>query len=192
MSASHSALRRALVVDDEPDITRQIEEALVNTGWRVQCCADGRAAQDAIDTFNPLVVVLDLRMPKMSGMQLLRELHARRPWTQVIILTGHGTEDDAMESVNNNAFRFLRKPVSPLQIADHCEEAIKSIPGAVLAFYHWYKAVPNPDTVVFQTASGRQVSAKKLMDEIERQTSEGQEFLNQVTSVAIELISKRL
>ena len=192
MSKPDPALLRALVVDDDSDIRRQIGEVLTSRGWSVRLCGNGREAIDAVDDFNPLVAVLDLKMPIMTGTEVLREVRKRRPWAQVIIITGHGTEDDAVQSLNDHAFAFMRKPVSPFAVAAKCEEAIESIPTPIFAFYQWFHALPDPNRVVFQTASGKQVSAKDLLAEIESQSEEGRAFVEHVMRVAVELISKRL
>ena len=110
----------------------------------------------------------------------------------MIILTGHGTEEDAIKCCNQHAFRFLRKPESPLEILQVCQEALASYPEPVVAFFHWFAALPDPSKVVYQTASGRNVSATELIDEVQRQSPTGRELIQQVMSVAVELVIKRL
>jgi DNA-binding response OmpR family regulator len=181
-----------LVVDDEVDICRQLREALETEGWEVHACSDGAQAIEAAHTFCPTVVVLDLRMPKKDGLEVQTWLSEQRPWTPVIILTGHGTEEDAIRCCNLHAFQFLRKPVSPLEIVRECETARASYPDPVVAFFHWYAALPDPNKVVYQTASGRNVSASELNDEVQRQSPTGREFIRRVTGVAVELVMTRL
>jgi DNA-binding NtrC family response regulator len=110
----------------------------------------------------------------------------------VIILTGHGTEEDAIKCCNQHAFRFLRKPCSPLEVAQLCHEALLSYPDPVVAFFRWFTALPDPTKVVYQTASGKSVSARDLLDAVQRQSPTGREFIQQVTGVAVELVMKRL
>ena len=82
--------------------------------------------------------------------------------------------------------------MSPLEIVAACEEALDSYPDEVIAFWKWFAALPDPTKVVYQTASGRTVSAQQLMEEIQRQSPEGREFIRQVAAVAVELVTKRL
>ena len=192
MSKSHELPRRALIVDDEAEICRQLREALEPEGWEVRLCGDGVQAIEDARQFCPTVVVLDLRMPKKDGLEVQAWLREHLPWTPVIILTGHGTEEDAIKCCNQHAFRFFRKPESPLVILEACEEALESYPDPVVAFSHWFAALPDPSKVVYQTASGMNVSATQLMDEVQRQSPTGREFIQQVTSVAVELVIKRL
>jgi DNA-binding NtrC family response regulator len=192
MSAQNSMPRRALVVDDELDICNQLREALESARWDVQICVDGKEAIQAVPDFSPTVVVLDLRMPKVDGTKVLAWIREQRPWTAVIVLTGHGTESDAIECCNKHAFRFFQKIVSPFVIVTACEEALDSYPDEVIAFYQWFAALPDPTKVVYHTASGRTISAQQLMEEIQRQSPEGREFMRQVAAVAVELVTKRL
>jgi CheY-like chemotaxis protein len=192
MSNANRIPRRALVVDDEEGICRQLREALESERWEVRVCIDGQQAIHAIPDFCPTVVVLDLLMPKVGGLVVQDWIRDNRPWTPVVILTGHGTEEDAIECCNQHAFKFLRKPVSPLQVAKVCEEALDSYPDPVVAFFRWFQSVPDPSQVIYQTVSGRKVSAGELMDEVQRQSDEGREFIRQVTGVAVELVIRRL
>ena len=191
MSAQNKMARRALVVDDEPGICKYLREALESADWEAQVCADGKEAIQAVQDFSPAVVVLDLRMP-FDGLKVLAWIREHRPWTAVIILTGQGEMGDAIESCNQHAFRFLQKPMTPLAIVAACEEALDSYPDEVIAFCKWFAALPDPTKAVYQTASGRTVSAQQLMEEIQRQSPEGREFIRQVAAVAVELVTKRL
>lgn len=192
MSKAHELPRRVLVVDDEREFCDQMREAFQQSGWEVFVAYDGLEAEKVALAKRPLAVVLDLRMPKRGGIDVLHRLRKDLPWTQVVVLTGHGTEEDAVECCNQHAFKFLRKAVSPFQVVDACAEALDSVPPPIAAFFKWYEALPDPERVVYQTASGRQVTATELRDSIEKQTPEGQEFIGQVSGVAVELIMKRL
>jgi DNA-binding NtrC family response regulator len=185
-------VRRVIVVDDESDICRQLREAFEAKRWEVRVCEDGVAAEHEVTAFDPTVVVLDLRMPKKGGLEVLDFIRAARPWTQVVILTGHGTEEDAIRCVNKHAFRFLQKPIPPRQVVEAAEEAIQEVPEPVRAFQSWYYSLPDHDKVVYKTASGERVTAARLFDEVQRRTRTGREFLENVMAVAVELITERL
>lgn len=101
---------RVLVVEDESDIRRHVVRALEREGMTVDQAPDGEQGWTVFErTLHP-VVVLDLRMPRRDGLTLLRMIHERRPETQVIILTGHGGKDDAIQALNLHAAAYLEKP----------------------------------------------------------------------------------
>jgi DNA-binding NtrC family response regulator len=103
---------RALVVDDDEVYVDVLSRGLRNT---VRCVDQETDACRAIDLFaahKHSVVVLDLRMPKMSGLEVMRQIHQLEPRTQVIIVTGFADKKSAIEALNLHAFGLLEKPVS--------------------------------------------------------------------------------
>ncbi len=192
MAKISEVTRRVLIAEDEPDIREQYQEVLKAADWEVATCPDGEAVASVAKEFNPSVVLLDLRMPKKDGLEVLRDLRKSRPWTQVIIVTGHGEEEDAIRCLNEGAFHYLRKPASVLEFPELCEEALKAVPPGVFAYYNWYRALPDPDRVLFQTASGRKVSARQILQEIQDQSQDGIDFIRGVMEVGVELIATRL
>lgn len=107
---------RVLVVDDELHERQGLAELLAVWGYEAQTAADGQEALEKITTFNPVVVVSDLRMPRLDGMGLLKELREKRHETSFIILTGQGTIEQAVEATKLGAFNFLEKPVDPKRL----------------------------------------------------------------------------
>jgi CheY-like chemotaxis protein len=184
--------KRILIVDDEFGVRARMSEAMEADGWSVSTCVDGSTVKDSVRDFNPTVVLLDLKMPKKDGATVLEELRKDHPWTQVIILTGHGDEDDAIRCLNQGAFRYLRKPVSLNTLYDYCEEARANVPTVLWAINSWYRSLPDPTKVVFNTASGRAITANVLINELRDQSGLGQEFVQKVMSLAAELIVERL
>src|SRR3989338_4023822 len=106
---------KILVVDDEPEILETISEFLTAEGFRVTTAASGEEALAffAADAF-PLMIT-DMKMPGLSGLDLLRQVKAKYTDTEVIILTGYGTLENAIEALRNNgAYEYLRKPLEDL------------------------------------------------------------------------------
>lgn len=101
---------RVLVVEDEADIRKHVVRALEREGMTVDQAEDGEQGWAVFEQVLHPIVVLDLRMPKRDGMALLRMIHERRPETQVIILTGHGSKTDAIQALNLHAAAYLEKP----------------------------------------------------------------------------------
>jgi DNA-binding NtrC family response regulator len=183
--------KRVLLVDDDKEICKSWAEILESEGWSVEQCCDVEIVKEKVEAFDPTVVVLDLRMPRGDGIEVLEDLHSFRPWTKVVIATGHGQEEDAIKCLNKGAFAYLKKTVLRNDLLEKCEGARRAVPETLLAFHQWYNAMPDPDRVVYQTTSSGAVSGRQLMEEIKRQTPIAREFLELVASTAAELVVQR-
>jgi DNA-binding NtrC family response regulator len=105
-----------LVVDDELHERQGLVELLAVWGYRADTAADGQEALEKAAALNPAVIVSDLRMPRLDGMGLLRQIHETHPEVSFIILTGQGTIEEAVEATKLGAFNFLEKPVDPKRL----------------------------------------------------------------------------
>ncbi|MBI4701320.1 MAG: sigma-54-dependent Fis family transcriptional regulator [Deltaproteobacteria bacterium] len=106
-----------LVVDDEPAVRSFLREALAAEGYDVHEAADGQAALGRIEQRGFQVVVTDLRMPGLDGMELLGRLRAEHPDTEVIVLTAYGSVESAVQAMKLGAFDYLQKPLaSPAEL----------------------------------------------------------------------------
>ena len=99
-----------LLVDDDPDLLKLISLRLTSAGYRVRTAASGEAALATMAVTRPALVITDLRMPGMDGLQLFETIHRQRPTMPVIILTAHGTIPDAVSATQRGVFGFLTKP----------------------------------------------------------------------------------
>jgi len=102
---------QVLLVDDEPDYVQSLSERMALDGIDSQVALSGEEGLEALEKHPPDVLLLDLRMPGMGGMELLERVRRDYPQIQVIILTGHGGEETEKEARNRGAFEYLRKPV---------------------------------------------------------------------------------
>jgi len=101
---------KVLVVDDEVAFANTLSQRLQMRDMIVGTAYDGEEALSQLKKEEPDVMVLDLRMPGMQGMDVLRETKKAYPLVQVIVLTGHGTDKDAEEAKRLGGFDFLNKP----------------------------------------------------------------------------------
>ena len=101
---------KVLLVDDEKDFVNTLAQRLKMRDLNVSCVYDGEQGLSRVKQEEPDVLVLDLKMPGLQGMDVLREVRKTNPNMQVIILTGHGTEKDDEEAKRIGGFEFLRKP----------------------------------------------------------------------------------
>ncbi len=102
-----------LIVDDEPNVRLVLQTALASAGYAVIEAEDGQAALERLRDTPCSLILLDLRMPKMDGMELLRRLRALGNAIPVVILTAHGSIPDAVEAMKLGAIDFLTKPITP-------------------------------------------------------------------------------
>jgi DNA-binding NtrC family response regulator len=101
---------RVLLVDDEVDFVEMLSLRLNEIGERVTPAHSGREALDILGQKVIDVVILDIRMPGMDGIETLREIKKRFPLVEVMMLTGHGTTETAVEGMKLGAFDYLMKP----------------------------------------------------------------------------------
>lgn len=104
-------MTKILVVDDEEGIRNLMRMTLELDGYTVLTAEDGAKALELFRNENPEVVLLDVRMPEMDGIEVLSRIKAASPDTEVIMITGHGDMDMAVESLRREASNFLTKPV---------------------------------------------------------------------------------
>jgi DNA-binding NtrC family response regulator len=101
-----------LVADDEKNIREGLREALALDGYEVATAADGQEALEAVTRGDVDLLITDLKMPRLSGEELLKSVTAQLPTMPVIILTGHGTIESAVQAMHDGAYDFLTKPVN--------------------------------------------------------------------------------
>jgi two-component system, NtrC family, response regulator GlrR len=114
---------RVMVVDDDSDLLQMLTIRLRRGGYEVAAEVDGNAALDRAAVFRPHVVITDLKMDRMDGMQLLERLKQTQPAVPVIMLTAHGTIPDAVEATRRGVFAFLTKPFDPEALLAQTDKA---------------------------------------------------------------------
>jgi DNA-binding NtrC family response regulator len=107
---------RVLLVDDEQDFTESLAERLQLRDVEADVAHDGEQALEVVQAEVPDVMVLDLRMPGIDGLEVLRQVKKSHPKVEVVILTGHGTDKDEAEALRLGASAYLRKPVDVDQL----------------------------------------------------------------------------
>ncbi|MBJ6726564.1 sigma-54-dependent transcriptional regulator [Geomesophilobacter sediminis] len=113
-----------LVVDDEAVIREGVRRALEKAGIAVETCASGFLALELMQKRSFDLVLSDLKMPGMSGLELLTAIKGLQPDVPVIIITGYSTVDTAVEAMRNGAFDYIPKPFEPAQILEKSRSAL--------------------------------------------------------------------
>ncbi len=115
-----------LVVDDEPDICQLVQDILEDEGFHVLTAANGTEAREHWQYERPDLVLLDIWMPDVDGVSLLKEWNEGGMGCPVIMMSGHGTVETAVEATRLGAFDYLEKPLSMAKLLSTVERALES------------------------------------------------------------------
>lgn len=157
-----NAQKKVMFVDDEAGVRLSWNRFLSQQGFDVTTAEDGKNAIDMLKSEPVDVVVSDLRMPGVDGVQLLEWIHEERPNTQFILLTGYGDEDVERKVRELGAFEYLNKPISPDTLAAVVTAAthLKLIPQAA-------PAVVESVAEAVETPKAEAVAAAEVVPEVE-------------------------
>jgi DNA-binding NtrC family response regulator len=165
---SQSALNslRVLFVDDEAPIRDVMRIELPRMGHEVTLCEDGKAALAAIDKNTFDAAIIDLRMPGLSGWDVVAHLRSVSPETDIIISTGHGNMEDAIQALRRGVYDFLTKPTKLAAIASVLQRVAdkRALTHKAMALECRLKAVEGSPDIVGVTPAMQRV--KKLIDRI--------------------------
>ncbi len=118
---------RVLLVDDEREFVQTLSERLLMRDMGSAVAYDGESALEMVREDKPEVMILDLKMPGIDGIEVLRQVKKTRPEIEVIILTGHGSEADREVCMNLGAFAYLHKPVDIENLSETLRQANEKI-----------------------------------------------------------------
>ncbi|MCA1906294.1 MAG: sigma-54 dependent transcriptional regulator [Desulfarculus sp.] len=121
-------MRKVLVVDDDRNILTTLELCLEDLGWEVIAASSGQMALERFAAQRPDVVLLDLKLPDLDGLEVLGQMAAGQPRPYVVIITAHATIETAVRAVKLGAFDYLPKPFTPAQI-EHVLDMIRRVEG---------------------------------------------------------------
>ena len=119
--------KKVLVVEDEANARAGLAELITSWGYRTEAAADGAAGFDMAQRWSPDIVVSDLMMPRMDGLQLLDRLSELPQSFLAVILTAHGAIDSAVTAMRMGAFDYLQKPVDPAKLRKILQNASDQI-----------------------------------------------------------------
>jgi len=117
---------KVMLVDDEEEFVTTLSERILMRNFISSVAFTGEQALQIVNDQVPDVMILDLKMPGIDGMEVLRRVKKAYPEVQVIILTGHGSEKDKKEALSLGAFGYLQKPVQIDELIAHITNAHKA------------------------------------------------------------------
>lgn len=118
------ATKPVLIVDDEPIVRESLRDWLKDAGYQVETAKSGEEALEMIEKQDFSVMVVDIRLPGMSGIKVLNEVKARRPEIKSIIITAYPTSETAAEAAKLGAVDYLIKPVAPDELENLIRETL--------------------------------------------------------------------
>ncbi len=156
--------KQILVVDDEPNLRRVLSALLARDDYDVHTAEDGEQALTVLAEHHIDMVVTDLRMPKIDGMELLRRVRAMDEELPVVIITAHGTVDNAVEALKTGAFDYITKPFDQTEVRTIVKKALRTRDLAAT------EATPQTESIVGERFGiiGTSNAIKELYAVIER------------------------
>ncbi len=112
------------IVDDDDAVRHSLELLIQSVGLQTKCFSSAQTFLSAYDPVKPACLVLDVRMPEMSGLELQRVLHERQIFVPVVIVTGHGDVPLAVRAMKEGAIEVLEKPFNDQALLDAITEAV--------------------------------------------------------------------
>ncbi|WP_010256707.1 sigma-54-dependent transcriptional regulator [Treponema primitia] len=156
---------RILVVDDEKNIREGLAASLEMDGYQVETAADGDAGFKRFRKGDIDLLITDLRMPGISGEELLKKVDSETPGIPVIVLTGHGTVENAVAAMRNGAYDFLTKPVD----LGHLSLLVKrALQGRELFLKHRRLEEELEHEKQFRTMVGTSAPMRQVFDTVSR------------------------
>jgi len=108
--------RHILIVDDEPLVRSSLSELLTLLGYTVSTAGNGKEALELLRDYTADIIITDIKMPEMDGIQLLNQVKKRHPEVPVILITGYGSIDSAVEAMKQGAYDYITKPIVDSEI----------------------------------------------------------------------------
>jgi len=154
-----------LVMEDEPSVAKGLQMVLAEEGYSVDLAMTGQSALDRFTQKGFDLLVADLRLPDIDGMEVIKRVKAQRPQTGVVVITGYSSVSSALEAMKLGAHDYLPKPFTDDEFKTAVEGALKTI-----------KAAPAIDLVEkIDTAEGRLIQKQEVIRALTR-ASEDEAF----------------
>jgi len=190
MDKSHQGGLRLLFADDEAHLRELMQMELPRMGHDVTVCPDGAAALKALEKGSFDAALLDLKMPGLTGIEVLAKVRQISPETQVIILTGHATVDTAVQALRLGAFDYLTKPCkwAELEVLLHRVAERRDLSNKAAALETRLKAAEGTPTLIGETPS--MLAVKRLIETVA--PSDASVMILGETGTGKELIARNL
>ena len=179
-----------LIIDDEKNIREGLGAALEMEGYKIALASDGKAGLERLVKGDIDLVITDLRMPEVSGEQVLAKVAAENPGVPVIVLTGHGSIDSAVDAMRNGAYDFLTKPLNLDQLVLIVKRALQ---GRELVLKHKELQEELNSRKSFESIIGKSAEMQKIFEIVRKAAgSKASVLITGESGVGKELIANAL
>jgi len=110
--------RKILIVDDQRGVRRLLEELFKKEGWTVKAVSDGREALSAVDEFQPNIILMDMKMPNINGLEASKQILAAHPDMSIIMMTAYGEMDVIKNALEAGVKKCVTKPFDIMNLKD--------------------------------------------------------------------------
>jgi DNA-binding response OmpR family regulator len=156
-----------LLMEDEPSVANGMEMILTEEGYAVDLAFTGHAALDTFERKGCDLLVADLRLPDIDGMEVIKEVKAKRPETEVIVITGYASVSSAVEAMRAGAHDYLSKPFTDSILIDTVRDALH-----VEKEKEKEKVLVEP-TVDFESEEGQLIQKREVIRVLNRTAEDG-------------------
>ena len=179
-----------LIIDDEKNIREGLGAALEMEGYKIALASDGKAGLERLIKGDIDLVITDLRMPEVSGEHVLAKVTAENPGVPVIVLTGHGSIDSAVDAMRNGAYDFLTKPLNLDQLVLIVKRALQ---GRELVLKHKELQEELNSRKSFESIIGKSAEMQKIFEIVRKAAgSKASVLITGESGVGKELIANAL
>jgi two-component system, NtrC family, response regulator AtoC len=188
--------RNLLIVDDEQVLATAMADYLARYGYATSLCGSGEEALKILDAESPDLVLLDYRLPRMDGLQVLRKIKDGHPEIEVIMLTAHGSVENAVEAMRLGAYDYISKPIDLEELRLVAAKALESQRKSnELDYLRAQIDKENPHDIIGRSEAMREV--RRLIDQIASiETTSGREapaiLITGETGTGKELVSRAI
>ncbi|QEE29497.1 sigma-54-dependent Fis family transcriptional regulator [Terriglobus albidus] len=158
-------MNKVLIVEDEPNARTGLAELVASWGYRTDVAGDGLEGLEKIQQWAPSIVITDLRMPRMDGLELLDRISELQTKVAVIMVTAQGSIESAVEAMRIGAYDFIQKPIDPVRLRTILQNASRQV-GADLELEITRRRLK--ETGVLGPLIGSSTSMKDIFELIER------------------------
>jgi two-component system response regulator PilR (NtrC family) len=163
---STSRPARILVIDDEPDLRTLYELTLLREGYRVEAAGDLQQARELLGAHRFDAVITDMRLPDGLGLELLRDLAVQQRTERCVVITAHGSADNAVEALKAGAFDYLTKPVDLKQFRSVVASAIQETRHVELPLFKGELRAPTPAGGFNAAGSAKPADASAVLEKL--------------------------
>ncbi|MDB5742888.1 MAG: two component, sigma54 specific, transcriptional regulator, Fis family [Polaromonas sp.] len=164
--APASAPARILIIDDEPDLRTLYELTLLRQGYQVEAAGDLLQAREHLKADRFDAVITDMRLPDGLGLELLRDLAAQQRAERCVVITAHGSAENAVEALKAGAFDYLTKPVDLKQFRSVVASAVKETQNVALTGTKSTARLPTPGAPALAAASSVSADSTAILQKL--------------------------